>query len=168
VPVIEDRLGSGGGKPADPARIDALAARARELGLLELRWPSAWPPDSTLAARAATYAAAIGKVVAFSLAAFRQAFAGGRDLAQPDTILIAAAACEIHPRALLAGVELRLTEQALSRSCQRARRAGVRSLPAITIGARVFTGESSPERAAEALEATGRRPAGAATQLEAL
>ncbi len=52
---------------------------------------------------AATYAKRIGRAVAFSLAAFRQAFAGGRDLADQDTILIAGAACEMHPTALLKG-----------------------------------------------------------------
>ena len=46
---------------------------------------------------AATYAKHIGRAVAFSLAAFRQAFAGGRDLGDEGTVLIAAAACEMHP-----------------------------------------------------------------------
>ena len=51
--------------------------------------------------RAATYAKQIGRTVAFSLAAFRQAYAGGRSLGDPDNVLIAAAACEMHPRAVL-------------------------------------------------------------------
>ena len=46
---------------------------------------------------AATYAKQFGRAVAFSLAAFRQAFAGGRDLGDEITVLIAAAACEMHP-----------------------------------------------------------------------
>ena len=49
--------------------------------------------------RAATYAKEIGRAVAFSLAAFRQAFAAGRDLTEPDNVLLAAAAAELHPRA---------------------------------------------------------------------
>ena len=48
--------------------------------------------------RAATFAQQGGRAVAFSLAAFRQAFAGGRDLSVTDNVLIAAAACELHPR----------------------------------------------------------------------
>ena len=51
------------------------------------------------AMRAATFAAQIGKAASFSLAAFRQAFAAGRDLSDPDNVLLAAAACELHPRA---------------------------------------------------------------------
>ncbi len=54
--------------------------------------------------RAATYAKQIGRAVAFSLAAFRQAFAAGRDLDQLETVLIAGAACEIHPNALTKAV----------------------------------------------------------------
>jgi 2-hydroxychromene-2-carboxylate isomerase len=148
VPVIAGRVAR---RTIEAPDRDELAARARELELLPLRWPPDWPPDSTLAARAATYAARIGKVVAFSLAAFRQAFAGGRDLADLDTVLIAAAACEMHPAAVLKGVELRGTAGALEHACGRARAAGVDALPAITVGEQVIAGADSPERAAAIL-----------------
>ena len=39
------------------------------------------------------------------LAAFRQAFAAGRDLTDPDNVFIAAASAELHPRALRAAAE---------------------------------------------------------------
>jgi predicted DsbA family dithiol-disulfide isomerase len=80
---------------------------------------------------AATYAKRIGRGVTFSLAAFRQAFAGGRDLGDEATVLIAGAACEMHPTALLKGISLRATEQALAAAVERARRAGVSQLPAV-------------------------------------
>jgi len=66
--------------------------------------------------RAAAYAAGGGKTVAFALAAFRQAYCAGRDLSDPENVMIAAAACEIHPRALLKGAELRSTREALERA----------------------------------------------------
>ena len=81
-------------------RIERLAARR---GLQDLRWPDPFPFDSAYAMRIATYACQIGRAVAFSLAAFRQAFAAGRDLGVPDNVLIAAAACEMHPRAVIKG-----------------------------------------------------------------
>jgi 2-hydroxychromene-2-carboxylate isomerase len=109
----------------------ALERRASELGLQPIRWPEPWPPDSHDAMLAATYAKQIGRVVAFSMAAFRQAFAGGRDLGDRDTILIAGAACEMHPSALLKALELRSVAQALKQAGKRARAAGVRSLPAL-------------------------------------
>ncbi len=51
----------------------------------------------------ATYAKSIGRVVPFAQAAFRQAFAGGHSLADTNNVLIAAAACEMHPNAVLKG-----------------------------------------------------------------
>ena len=69
---------------------------------------------------AATYAKRVGRGVAFSLAAFRQAFAGGRDIGDENTVLIAGAACEMHPVALTKGIELRSTAQALQAAGERA------------------------------------------------
>jgi 2-hydroxychromene-2-carboxylate isomerase len=132
----------------DRARLEALAAEA---GLQPIRWPRQWPPDSRQAMLAATYAKRIGRVVAFSLAAFRQAFAGGRDLGDRDTILIAGAACEMHPSALLKAIELRSVADALEQAGARARRAGVNSLPAIQVDDEVFEGLDLLEAAGSAL-----------------
>src|SRR3954470_18853049 len=54
-------------------------------GLPAPRWPSEFPFDSSFAQRAATFAKGGGKTVGFALAAFRQAFNGGRSLADRDT-----------------------------------------------------------------------------------
>jgi 2-hydroxychromene-2-carboxylate isomerase len=146
-PVMASDLGAVPGR-VDRALIERLAS---DRGLQPLRWPSRWPPDTRLAMLAATYAKQVGRVVAFSLAAFRQAFAGGRDLSQRDTVLIAAAACELHPAALLKGVALRSVAQALERATDRAKAAGVRSLPAVQVGDTVFAGDARLEDAATAL-----------------
>ena len=79
--------------------------RAAEYGLMPIRWPEGWPTNTLTAMRAAIFAASIGRAVAFSLAAFRQAFAGGKDLSDVDNVLIAAAACELHPNAVLKAIE---------------------------------------------------------------
>jgi predicted DsbA family dithiol-disulfide isomerase len=105
---------------------------------------------------AATYAKRTGRAVSFSLAAFRQAFAAGRDLSQLDTVLIAAAACEMHPSAVIKALELRSVREALDAATSRARAAEVAELPAIQIDARVFTGPQALELAAtEAGASTG-------------
>lgn len=121
--------------------------RARELGLQPLRWPHGWPPDTRQAMLAATYAKRIGRAVAFSLAAFRQAFAGGRDLADEDTIVIAGAACEIHPTALLKGIATRSVITALDEATRRARQVGVVTLPSIRIGNEIFDDVASAREA---------------------
>ena len=142
LPVVhewEPVLGSELTEP-DPAteRREQIEDQAAELGLQPIRWPTNWPPDTEAAMLAATYAKHIGRAVAFSLAAFRQTFAGGRDLSDENTILIAGAACEMHPTALRKGIELRSTRHALTSATQRAREAGVAGLPAIQVGERVY------------------------------
>jgi 2-hydroxychromene-2-carboxylate isomerase len=126
----------------------AIERRARELDLQALRWPADFPFDSTLAMRAATYAKSIGRVVPFAQAAFRQSFAGGRSLAEPDNVLIAAAACEMHPTAVLKGTELTSVHTQLGAATQAAVRAGVSYVPAVRIGERVFGGPRALEDAA--------------------
>jgi 2-hydroxychromene-2-carboxylate isomerase len=143
--------------PAREVDRDRLELRAAELGLQPLRWPAQWPPDSREAMLVATYAKRIGRAVAFSLAAFRQAFAGGRDLGDRDTILIAGAACEMHPAAVLKAIGLRSVADGLERAGVRARNAGVASLPALQVADAVFEGEELLDAAAAALATHSER-----------
>jgi 2-hydroxychromene-2-carboxylate isomerase len=130
-----------------------IARRAAERNLQPLRWPDGWPDvDTTPALLAATYAKRIGKVAAFTLAALRQAFAGGRDLGDVDTVLIAGAACEIHPRALLKALETASIRAELDRATAAAQAAGVTTSPSVVIGSEVFPGDSGLDAARVALE----------------
>jgi len=132
-----------------------LERRVGELGLQELRWPHPFPFDSALAMRTATYAKSIGRVVAFAQAAFRQAFAGGHSLEDTDHVLIAAAACEMHPSAVLKGAALRSVGEQLLAGTAAAAALGVSDVPAVRVGTRVFHGERSLEQAAvHALDST--------------
>jgi 2-hydroxychromene-2-carboxylate isomerase len=131
-------------------RIERAAAQR---GMQPLRWPEPFPFDSAMAMRAATYARQIGRTVAFSLAAFRQAFAGGRSLAVTDNVLIAGSACEMHPAALLKALETKGVARALEAATAEAMRRGVRDVPAVWTGDRVFHGDAGLDRAAEALAA---------------
>lgn len=136
--------------------------RARELGLQPLRWPEPFPFDSALAMRVATYAKSIGRTVPFAQAAFRQAFAGGRALEEADNVLIAAAACEMHPKAVLTGAGLRSVDLQLFDATASAVRAGVKDVPAVVVGGaqtddeqhRVFHGERALEEAAAHMRAS--------------
>jgi 2-hydroxychromene-2-carboxylate isomerase len=136
---------------------EETARRARTLGLQPLRWPDPFPFDSEPAMRVATYAKSIGRTVAFALAAFRQAFAGGHDLQDRDFVLIAASACEMHPAAVLKAMEMRSVADELHRANAAAVAHGVVDVPAVRIGEHVFTGEGCPEEAAQfAATATAR------------
>ncbi|MGH2970046.1 MAG: hypothetical protein ACRDK0_13430, partial [Solirubrobacteraceae bacterium] len=104
---------------------EEVEARARRYELQRVRWPDPFPSDTEWALLAATYAKQIGRAVAFSLAAFRQAFAAGRDLGERDSVLIAAAACEMHPTAVVKGAGLGSIATRLAEATAAAAAAGV-------------------------------------------
>jgi 2-hydroxychromene-2-carboxylate isomerase len=138
-------------------RTDGMAEierRAQERGLPPVRWPEPWPGNTLVAMRAATYAAQIGRAVSFSLAAFRQAFAAGRDLSDPENVLLAAAACELHPKAVLSAIESQGVKDALRAATDSAAERGVKGVPSVVIGEEVFWGDDRLEEAARFLSET--------------
>ena len=141
-----------GGVSADPsfdwAEVEAAAVRR---GLQPIRRPASFPFDASLANHAATFAKQTGRAVAFAQAALRQAYAGARDLSVPDNVLIAASACELHPRAVLNGVEQRGVRRQLAEATALARERGVQHAPAIWTAEGVFPGDRGVEDAAAAL-----------------
>jgi 2-hydroxychromene-2-carboxylate isomerase len=151
IPVLARDL-PGAGAVAPGINRGAIERRASERGLQPLRWPDPLPFDSELGMLAATYARQIGRTVAFTLAAFRQAYAAGRPMSAPDNVVIAGSACEMHPRALLQGCELRATRTALAEATALAGARGVRGVPALWApGAGVFHGDDALEDAAALL-----------------
>jgi 2-hydroxychromene-2-carboxylate isomerase len=129
-----------------------IERRAAEYGLLPVKWPEGWPNNTLKAMRAAIFAQQTGRTVAYSLAAFRQAFAAGRDLSDVDNVLIAAAACELHPNAVLKGIEMQSTKDRLREATREAYERGVRGVPTLAVGDQLFWGDDRLEDAAAALE----------------
>lgn len=124
--------------------------RGAAFGLPPIVWPDPWPGNTLTAMRAATFAKQAGRTVSFSLAAFRQAFAAGRDLTDPDNVMIAGAACELHPRALLKAVETQAVKGALREATDEAAARGVEGVPALVVGEQVFWGDDRLEAGVEA------------------
>ena len=112
---------------ADRAEVERAAAAA---GMATVVWPDPFPFDSRVAMLAATFAKQTGRAVAFSLAAMRQAFQAGRDLSVVDNVLIAAAASELHPRAVLAALDSARVAEALDAAGKKATTEGVTAVPA--------------------------------------
>ena len=102
---------------------------AGERAMQPMRWPPAF--DQERALLAATYAKSIGRTVSFALAALRQAYAGGADLGSDETILIAAAACEMHPRAVLQALERPTVARMLDEASAEAAGRGVTTTPTV-------------------------------------
>jgi 2-hydroxychromene-2-carboxylate isomerase len=129
-----------------------IARRAAERGLPEVRYPEGWPIEnySLVPVRAATYAKEVGRVVSFSLAAFRQVFAAGRDLSDPDNVLVAAAACELHPKAVLKAIESEPVKRRLRATTEEALAKGVTGVPTVAVGGELYWGDDRLEDAVEA------------------
>jgi 2-hydroxychromene-2-carboxylate isomerase len=122
--------------------------RASAYSLPPIKWPEPFPGNTLLAMRAATYAKEIGRGVSFSLAAFRQAIAAGRDLTERDNVLLAAAAAEMHPRAVLSAIERDSVKRALREATELAGDLGVRGVPSVAVGEQIFWGDDRLEEAA--------------------
>jgi 2-hydroxychromene-2-carboxylate isomerase len=139
----------------DPEHLEEIRRRAADRGLPEVRYPAGWPVDnySLAPTRAAIYAKESGRVVSFSLAAFRQAFAAGRDLGDLDNVLLAAAACELHPNAVLKGIETRSVKEALKQATAEALERGLVGIPTVAVGDELFWGDDRLEAAASAAAA---------------
>src|SRR6476646_4477891 len=136
-----------------PGRAEGIAEverRAAAYGLPPLAWPEPWPGNTLLAMRAATFAKQTGRTVSFALAAFRQAFAAGRDLTEPENVMIAAAACELHPKALLKATGTEAVKGALREATDSAAELGVTGVPALVVDGQAPWGADRVEEAVEA------------------
>jgi 2-hydroxychromene-2-carboxylate isomerase len=141
--------------PDRDAGMREIERRAAAYGLPPLRWPDPWPGNSLTAMRAAVFAKEIGRVVSFSLAAYRQAFAAGRDLTEPDNVYIAAASSELHPRSLDVAIARDAIKLRLREATDEAGDRGVFGVPAVVVGDEVLWGDDRLEEAAAAAAALG-------------
>jgi 2-hydroxychromene-2-carboxylate isomerase len=130
-----------------------IERRAAERGLPPIRWPDGWPVQtySLNPLRAALFAAQTGKLIAFSLAAFRQVFAAGRSLSDLDNVVLAAAACELHPKAVLKGIETQSVKDGLREATDEAIERGVTGVPTVAVGDEMYWGDDRLEDAAAAV-----------------
>lgn len=145
-------------EPADGPRRAVIEQHAAGRDVLPIVWPRDFPAlDTDDAVRVAGYAKSIGKVAVFSLSLFRQIFAAGRDPADVNTLYLAAVASEIHPRAIDQALSRDSVLRAADAATQRARDAGVRSVPTLQIGERMIVGPAVLTEASAAIdEAAGR------------
>ncbi len=142
--------GSWAQTPEREAGLAEVERRAQSYGLPGIRWPDPFPGNTLTAMRAATFAKQTGRTVAFALAAFRQAFAGGRDLTDPDNVAIAAAACELHPNAIAKAAASNAVKSKLRAATDDAAERGVFGVPTVLVGEEVFWGDDRLEDAVDA------------------
>jgi 2-hydroxychromene-2-carboxylate isomerase len=129
--------------------------RARQYGLPPIAWPPGWPPNTLAAMRAATWARGLGDRGEFAAAAYRLAFAGGRDLAAIDAVVDAAEAAGLPAGELPEAIARQDVKDELRRVTDEAWAAGVIGVPCVRVGARIFYGDDRLEDAAAALREAG-------------
>jgi 2-hydroxychromene-2-carboxylate isomerase len=134
------------------AHFAEIQRRADERRLPEVVYPEGWPIEnySLNPVRAAIYAKESGRVVSFSLACFRQVFAAGKDMSDVDNVLIAAAACELHPNAVLKGMETQSVKDRLRAATDEALALGLVGIPTVAVGDELFWGDDRLEEAVQA------------------
>lgn len=140
VPVLQPDVDDG---PLWDGHRERIYDMAQKFGLIRPRFNDQRTDlaiaDTRKMMLAATYAKSIGRTVAFSLAAFRQQFGAARAVDDEETILLAAAACEMHPRALLQALEMKSVQQSLTDAGKQLRdRLGRTELP-VLVGADGFS-----------------------------
>jgi 2-hydroxychromene-2-carboxylate isomerase len=137
----------------DPEHLAEIQRRAAERGLPKVVYPKGWPVEnySLNPTRAAVYAKESGRVVSFSLACFRQVFGAGRDMSDVDNVLVAAAACELHPNAVLKGIETKSVKDKLRATTEDALARGLVGIPTVAVGDELFWGDDRLEEAVAAV-----------------
>jgi 2-hydroxychromene-2-carboxylate isomerase len=129
-------------------RIADLQARAVRYGLPPLRWPPGWPGDGLTAMRAATWARLEGAGTPFALAAFRRAFVHGVDITGVGALAGIAVEAGLDGGALAAAVGSPEVKAALRATTEAAWEAGVRGVPTLRDGDRLYYGDDRLEEAA--------------------
>jgi 2-hydroxychromene-2-carboxylate isomerase len=145
------RATGGGSWALTSARADGIEEverRALAYGLPPVRWPDPWPGDMLLAMRAATAADLRGAGRAFLLAALRLGFREGRDLGSPDAVADAARAAGIEGDELLTAAHDPAVKATLRERTDAAVALGVRGVPTVIVGERLFWGDDQLEAAA--------------------
>ncbi|HEY5053688.1 MAG TPA: DsbA family protein [Solirubrobacterales bacterium] len=150
--------GSWSQTPDRAGRIAEVEARAERYGLAPLRWPSGWPDNTLKAMRAVVWAELIGGGQRFARAAFKAAFAEGRDLSELEVLIAIADSVGLPSEDLSGAIEELAIKDALKQATTRAWERGVVGVPCIEVGKKVFYGDDQLDFAAAKLgEMAGRR-----------
>ncbi len=126
---------------------------ARRLNV-PLRRPEPFPFSPMLALRTALACEAVGKLVPFSHAVYRAAWADGRDITNPEVLAAVATEAGLDGAALVAAAPS--YKEALVKQTQDAIDRGAFGAPACFVGDQLFIGNDRLDFVEEALRAAGR------------
>jgi 2-hydroxychromene-2-carboxylate isomerase len=137
------------------AHFDAIARRAAERGLPDVRYPMGWPAETYSLAplRAAVVASGDGqdRLRAASRELFRTAFADGQHLADLEAVLDAIERAGMDRDRVREAIETVEVKGRLRAQTDAALGRGVTGVPTVVIGEKLFWGDDRLEEAAAAL-----------------
>lgn len=134
------------------AHFDAIAGRAAERGLPEVRYPEGWPVEtySLTPLRVMLLSSDEEQLRAVSHALFRTMFVEGRHLADPEPVLDAAERAGMDREAVREGIGSAEVKQLLRARTDEAVARGVTGIPTVAVGEQLFWGDDRLEEAAAA------------------
>jgi 2-hydroxychromene-2-carboxylate isomerase len=133
--------------------IAEVERRASAYGLPPVVWPHGWPLDGLRTMRAATWAKQQSMLAPFAQAAFVQQFVHGRDLSGVDALAAVAEDVGLSGEELRAAIASPAVKDQLRAATAHAWELGVRGVPTVRVGARLFYGDDQLEAAAAELGA---------------
>jgi 2-hydroxychromene-2-carboxylate isomerase len=129
-------------------RLFELYQRTEHYGLPPLVLPDGWPLDGLQAMRAATWAKQQGAVEAFALGVFRRQFVEGRDGSSLEALADVADDVGLDGDELCEAIQTPEIKDALRAATAGAWKAGVRGIPTLRVGERLFYGDDQLDAAA--------------------
>ena len=128
-----------------------IERRAREYGLAPMDWPPAWPANALSAMRCATWAARQRRVAEFAHIVGRRQWTQSADIADLGVLAACATEAGLDAAAMLDAIQAAELKEHLRATTERAWEAGVKGVPTVGIGARLYFGDDRLEEAAAAL-----------------
>ena len=134
----------------DPGMAE-IERRAREYGLPPMDWPPAWPANALSAMRCATWAARQRRVAEFAHVVGRRQWTGAADIADLDVLAACAGEAGLDGDAMLGAIRVPDLKEQLRATTEAAFQDGVKGVPTVGIGGRLYFGDDRLEEAAAAL-----------------
>jgi 2-hydroxychromene-2-carboxylate isomerase len=128
-----------------------IERRAREYGLPPMDWPPGWPANALSAMRCATWAARHRRVAEFAHVVGRRQWTQAADIADLDVLAVCADAAGLDAGAMLEAIRVPELKEQLRATTEGAWKAGVKGVPTVGIGERLYFGDDRLEEAAAAL-----------------
>jgi 2-hydroxychromene-2-carboxylate isomerase len=128
-----------------------IERRARRYGLTPMSWPPDWPANALSAMRCAIWAERQRRLTPFAREVVRCQWTEGADISDPDVLAACATAVGLDAAEMLQAIQAPELKEHLRSVTERAWEAGVRGVPTLRIGERLFFGDDRLEEAAAAM-----------------